>query len=285
MNYTTLIFCFMSQSLWVFVMGVEVPNKTFFITGTDTGIGKTVVCAGLLRALLDQGSRAAGMKPVVSGSLPANHLIGQTSPFWEDVLALDVADRHALNIDERSVYRLNMAASPHFAASEEGIEIVPQHLISAVINPQLRFDTLLIEGVGGVRVPLAPCGFDVRDYICALGSPVVLVVGLRLGCINHALLTLESLVEKNISIVAWVANAGIDDEYTSVANTVHTLEDRMGIPCSAVLPRFIEHQSLPSTSLEECCSRIEAVVSLSSKQLAPLARLLLSIQTRVPRET
>lgn len=242
-------------------------NKAYFVTGTDTGVGKTVVSSGLLRAFVNAGFHAAGMKPIASGSLPKGFFAGQQIAIWEDILALDIADRQALALDQRSLYRFELPASPHFAAEAAGIEISPQRLVSAVAVQQKLFDILLIEGAGGIRVPLNYSGYDIRDFIFDLACPVILVVGLRLGCINHALMTIESLAKRNIPVAAWVANAGVDRDYKLVSQTVTTLEQLSGLSCAAVLPDFAFDNDFNPCGFKEYCEALELRVSVASNAL------------------
>ena len=257
-------------------------NKAFFVVGTDTGIGKTLVSGGLVRSFLDLGYQSAGMKPVASGVVPVGYYAGQTEAFWEDIVFLDCADRHALCLEERSVYRFKLAASPHFAAAAEGVEVSLTHLEDRVRERMSACERLVLEGVGGLRVPLNTLGDDLRDFVCAMKLPVLLVVGLRLGCINHALLTMESLKAKNIPVYAWVANAGTDPSYAPVEGTVHTLEKLMGVSCSAIIPPLTLKGGdvfLPASSKRtfgSYCAENEEKIASMSILLRDLAKDLLA---------
>jgi dethiobiotin synthetase len=259
-----------------------VPNKAFFVLGTDTSIGKTLVSGGLARSFLDLGFQSAAMKPVASGVVPVGHYEGQIEAFWEDIVFLDRADRHALRFEERSVYRFRLAASPHFAATAEGVEISLAHLEDRVRERMSACELLIIEGVGGVRVPLNSLGDDLRDFVSAMSLPVLLVVGLRLGCINHALLTMESLKAKNISVCAWVANAGIDPHYVPIEGTVHTLENLMGVSCSAIIPPLfpraggVFYPTAPNQTFGSYCTENEEKITSMSLLLRGLAKDLLT---------
>lgn len=217
--------------------------RGLFVTGTDTGIGKTRVTAGLVRALNARGCRAAGLKPVVSGVLPAAQLAdrqGDTGRWWEDLDALAQAGGPAMSDEARAVMRLDVPASPHFAAEQQGLAIRMEDLLDGVRGTvgATALEFAVIEGVGGFCVPLGP-GLDMAQFAQALGLPVLLVVGLRLGCINHALLTAEAIRSRGLALAGWVANGGIDVHYAFGPETIATLEERLALPCSArigVLP-------------------------------------------------
>jgi len=252
-------------------------HKGYFVIGTDTGVGKTLVSAGLTRAFLDLGLSVAAMKPIASGVVPAGCFHGQDEPFWEDVTILDLADRQALGLQERSMYRLLLPASPHIAAAAEGVNISVPRLIDCVRTQLDHREMLVVEGVGGLRVPLDYEGYELRDFVYSLGLPVILVVGLRLGCINHALLTLESLQAKGISLAAWIANAGLEPEYGLVQDTVKLLEQRIGMTCSAIVPqvlmgpRALSEGTVTYQGFTEHLVGIEAMIGSFAEILSPLA--------------
>ena len=198
----------------------------YFITGTDTEIGKPFVPCALLRRLARQGVRAVGMKPVAAG-LDAQ---GRNEDVEQILAAAPVAaPRELVN-----PYAFLAPMAPHAAAEEEGrvIRFAPIH---AAFN-QLRTlaDTVLVEGVGGFRVPLGPEG-DSADLAQTLGLPVILVVGLRLGCINHALLTVEAIQARGLTLAGWVAN-GIDSAMRAPEATVAALRDAIVAPCLGQIP-------------------------------------------------
>lgn len=253
---------------------IATTHKAFFVIGSDTGVGKTIVTAGLARSMIAHGIKAAAMKPVASGVIPPHYLQGQTEAFWEDEAFLNIADCHAMDTDERLVYKLKMAASPHFAAAAEGVTLSPDRLMMGINFQRAKHEMLIIEGVGGLRVPLNMQGYDLGLLIRALDLPVILVVGMRLGCINHALLTIESLINCGIPIAGWVANAGIDAGYGLVNETIRSIEEISHIPCSAVLPLLSFGSTNPS-SLSGYFDSIEERVSKSSEHLSGfVARLL-----------
>lgn len=179
-------------------------SAAVYITGTDTGIGKTWVTVALLRGLRGRGLDAVGMKPVASGCV-------ETVAGWrnDDALALLAASA----LPERAYARVNpyalpLPASPHLAAREAGVSVSLPPIAEAFAQLQRAHPLVLVEGVGGWSVPFgcSPWWFQC-DLVRALDLPVVLVVGLRLGCINHALLSARSIVADGCRLVGWIGNA------------------------------------------------------------------------------
>lgn len=214
-------------------MTSEVQLRGCFVTGTDTGVGKTRVSAGLLQLLRQRGLVAAGFKPVAAGTEPVDGRLVN-----EDVQALRDAGSPGFDEHEVGPLQLEMACAPHIAAEAEGVMIEREALVQAARALQRRADCLVVEGVGGFLVPLAPT-WDTSHLACALGLPVILVVGLRLGCLNHALLTAESIRARHLRLAGWVASI-IDPsmlELEANLTTLHTeLARRHGAPCLGVVP-------------------------------------------------
>ncbi|MDD5177152.1 MAG: dethiobiotin synthase [Sterolibacterium sp.] len=204
------------------------------VSGTDTGIGKTVVTCALLRALHAQGVSVLGMKPVVAGI----NALGD----WDDVEQIRAASTVAAALEDIAPYRLCVAASPHFAAAEEGVTIQKEVILSALDRLERLAEIVVIEGVGGFRVPLSG-RLDSADLAQAIAAPLLLVVPLRLGCINHALLTAEAVAVRGLALVGWVANAGIDPDYPRVSETIETISVKIRAPCFGVLPKLAPGQS------------------------------------------
>ena len=179
-----------------------IPHRfACFVTGTDTEIGKTLVSAALLTALVETGIRACGMKPVAAG---AELRDGD----WhnEDADLLGAAGNVSMLPSLTTPYLLKEAAAPHIAAALEGVTIEMVPILAAYTEIAAACDAVVVEGVGGFRVPLSGA-FDTADLARELGLPVVLVVGLRLGCINHALLAVEAIIARGLVLAGWVANA------------------------------------------------------------------------------
>lgn len=200
-----------------------------FVAGTDTGIGKTVVSAALLAALNRAGGRAIGMKPVASGCR-------QTAHGWrnEDALALMAQSAGAADYALVNPYALAEAIAPHLAASAAGVEIRLDPILAAFAALSTNADCLVVEGVGGWAVPLSPTLMQ-ADLARALKLPVILVVGLRLGCINHALLSARAISADGCRLIGWIGNR-IDPTMARVEDNVATLRERLSAPCLGVLP-------------------------------------------------
>lgn len=189
----------------------------YFITGTDTEVGKTFITCAFLEGLKARGRRAIGMKPVAAG-LEAD---GRN----DDVVRLMAAASVAAPLEQINPFALRQPMAPHLAAAADGrvIRFAPIH---AAFNAlRLQADVVLVEGVGGFRVPLGPEG-DSADLAETLGLPVILVVGLRLGCLNHALLTADAISTRKLRLAGWVANtldpamAGRDDNVATLAEAL-----------------------------------------------------------------
>lgn len=204
--------------------------KGVFVTGTDTGVGKTVCACALVRALRARGLRVAPMKPVAAGAVA--HAGGWAN---DDTLALiEAAGPGAPSPAEVTPLLLREPMAPHVAAAREGrtIEVAP--LLAAHRRLAAAADFTVVEGVGGFLVPLSPAE-DTRDLAVALGLPVVLVVGLRLGCLNHALLTAEAASAAGLPLAGWIANA-IDPAMTVPDENVAALAGRLPAPLLGHLP-------------------------------------------------
>lgn len=227
-----------------------------FITGTDTGVGKTRVAAALCRAYLRQGLRVAAMKPIASGcSLTADGLRN------EDALALQAQMNVRASYAEINPYAFAAPIAPHLAAHDAGVTIDFDVLDRAKERLALQSDVLIVEGAGGWLVPL-----DARrsfaDLVVHWQLDVVLVVGLRLGCLNHALLTNEAIARRGLRLAGWVGNA-IDADFARREENIATLRDALPAPCLGFLPfapdaavELVAH-SLDTGSLANCGAAAE----------------------------
>jgi dethiobiotin synthetase len=201
-----------------------------FVTGTDTGIGKTVASAALLRALRATGVRCAPMKPVAAGATLHDGL-------WlnKDVEALiAAADRPEL---ERHLVCPNLfieAIAPHVAASRETRTVDFDAVVRAFASLQRVAEFIVVEGVGGFKVPLGP-QLDTAGLARELGLPVVLVVGMKLGCLNHALLTQDAIAKSGLRFAGWIANE-VDPEMRAIEENVDALAARLAGPLIARFP-------------------------------------------------
>lgn len=204
-----------------------------FVAGTDTGVGKTHVSAALLHWCAQQGWRSAGFKPVAAGTTLID---GQ--PVNEDVQALRQAGSVRLSDAEVGPLQFEAACAPQIAAALEDRPIDPATILSAARHLARIADVVVVEGVGGFCVPLGP-GWDTADLAVAIGLPVILVVGLRLGCISHALLTAEAIRARGLPLAGWIANT-VDPDMAhregNLASLRHEMTRRHQAPCLGVVP-------------------------------------------------
>jgi dethiobiotin synthetase len=229
--------------------------KGVFVTGTDTGVGKTVVTAGIVNALASKGIRVAGLKPVVSGARETPE-----GPVWEDVVALASAGGEVLSIDQRAPYRFNPPCAPDLAARQAGTTITLSTLLGRVGDLEDRVDYCVVEGVGGLRVPLGP-NLELVDWVAASGFPVLVVVGIRLGCINHALLTAEIIHQRDLPWLGWVANH-VDPLFCFGEDAVDSIAARLGPP-AVELPSFqgeLRPEDLASLASPFCAEWVKTLL-------------------------
>ncbi|WP_165855455.1 dethiobiotin synthase [Marinobacter sp. JSM 1782161] len=206
-------------------------KHSFFVTGTDTGVGKTLVSATLLHAAAEAGLRTLAMKPIASGC--------ETTPDGlrnEDALALQAAMTESLPYDQVNPIALEPAIAPHIAAQQAGRQLTAQRLVGLCRGLQMRSaDLMLIEGAGGWRVPLN----DRETYARVpqeLGVPVILVVPLQLGCISHALLSVEAIHRDGLKVAGWVANRISPEPMSMEPENLDYLKSHMPAPLLGELP-------------------------------------------------
>ncbi|MBW9331987.1 dethiobiotin synthase [Herbaspirillum sp. RU 5E] len=204
-------------------------GRNCFVTGTDTGVGKTLVACALIHLHAASGLRAGGMKPVASGAFLHEGV-------WcnEDVQALQAASNAALPTQLVNPCLLRQATAPHIAAAEEGVQVTLEHLLQCHAQLQSSCDVLVVEGAGGFMVPLN-AEHNSDDLAVRLGLPVVLVVGIRLGCINHALLSAQAIRARGLRLAGWVANH-IDAGEKQGEAMVASLMQRLRAPLLGRLP-------------------------------------------------
>lgn len=218
-------------------------SHTFFVTGTDTGVGKTHVAAALLRAFAARGLRAVGMKPVAAGAQP-----GQPN---EDVLALRAAGNVDAALADINPYCFLPPIAPHIAAGEAGVDIDFGTLAAAHARLAMRADVVVVEGAGGFLVPFnGESGMD--EIPRRLKLPVVMVVGLRLGCLNHALLTEEAIRARGLPVAGWIANH-IDPHMDEAQANLTALRSILRSPCLGEIP-------LSGSSLESAADSISLIL-------------------------
>jgi len=201
-------------------------KQAYFLTGTDTEVGKTFVTCALLQRASQLGLTAAGLKPIAAGT----DATGRN----EDVENIRAASNFVLPPATVNLYCFPPPVAPHLAAAEAGVAIEFAAIEAACTAARREVDVLIVEGVGGFRVPLGADG-DSADLAVTLGLPLILVVGLRLGCINHALLSVEAIAARGLKLVGWVANR-IDPAMAKAEANLATLESLIDAPLLGVVP-------------------------------------------------
>jgi dethiobiotin synthetase len=208
---------------------------SLFVTGTDTEIGKTLISAALLRGFTRAGLKAAAMKPIAAGAFEVDGV-------WhnEDADQLDAASSVLLPPEIRTPYLLKAPAAPHIVAAQENVTLDIARILDCHAQAMQRADLVVVEGVGGFRVPLTDT-LDTADLAVALNLPVVLVVGMRLGCISHALLTAEAIAARGLHLAGWVANRvdpnmGFADE--NIAAIRERLAHQYDVPLLGTVPHL-----------------------------------------------
>ena len=221
--------------------------KGFFITGTDTDVGKTVVATALVRGLVAQGLRVAVMKPVASGSRHTAEGLRN-----EDALALMQASNVAAPYDRVNPYCFVPAISPHIAADEAGILVQLDRIRADFDSLVSLSDLVMVEGAGGWLAPLGPRA-SMKDLAQALELPAILVVGMRLGCINHALLSRLAIESQGTRFAGWIANT-VDPDMPRRKENLETLARGLGAPPLAIVPRL--DADSPPLVLTEAAARL-----------------------------
>ena len=202
----------------------------FFVTGTDTEVGKTLLSGALILKLREAGIGAIGFKPVVAGT----YIDSRGQKLNEDLETLRIAS--GLDSQEQSLcpYVLDEAAAPHLVAKKNDIYLDSSIILGDLHSLSQQFEVVVVEGAGGFLVPLNEQE-DLGDLAQAIDLPVILVVGMRLGCINHALLTCEAIVSRQLMIAGWVANT-LSEEMPLLKENIQTLKDRIFAPFLGVIP-------------------------------------------------
>jgi len=205
--------------------------KGFFITGTDTGVGKTWMTAALLHAMAAQGLCVAGLKPLACGGHASNE-------GWrhEDAELLMQHASVALPYATVNPILLREPIAPHIAARHAGLRLSAATLHETCTSLEEKVDYLLIEGVGGWEVPLND-NETTANFARLLGLPVILVVGIRLGCLNHALLSCDAILRQQLSLAGWIANI-IDGEMLNIPENIAALEERLPAPRLGTVPHL-----------------------------------------------
>lgn len=238
-------------------------TRGVFVTGTDTGIGKSLVAATLLSALNAAGVRAAGMKPVASGC----HA-GPDGPRNADAELLIAHSHGAPAYRQVNPYALAEPVAPHLAARSERREIELAPLLAGHAALSTNADFIVVEGVGGWAVPFSASLMQ-ADLVRALGLPVVLVVGLRLGCLNHALLSARAIAADGCRLAGWVGNR-IDPAMARVEENIETLRERLPAPCCGVLPFAVEADPAAlALHLRPALEHLETALEIAPSRRSP----------------
>ena len=234
---------------------MKTPTKNFrsvFITGTDTCIGKTRVSTALLRALVSDGVAGLGMKPVASGCLQTDDGLRN-----DDALALLECGYQPMAYADINPWALSEPIAPHTAAELAGTTITLDRIETAYRRLRADADTVVVEGVGGWAVPLSETVMQAA-IPQQLNLPVILVVGLRLGCLNHALLSARAIVDDGCTLLGWIGNR-IDPSMAAVDANIATLNQQLPAPCLGIL----DHDGSESAETKVL---LAALVTLRSKQ-------------------
>ena len=204
-------------------------GESIFITGTDTDVGKTIVAVLLMQALKAKGLKVAAMKPISCGCEHTPHGLRN-----HDALTLMAEASIQLPYDIVNPYAFEPPIAPHIAARQAAIEIDINHIKNCFAQIKAQVDIVVVEGAGGWQVPISDTQTS-ADMVTACAWPVLLVVSMRLGCLNHALLSVESIQASNSELVGWVANS-VDTAMLNYADNVDTLLARITAPLVAKIP-------------------------------------------------
>jgi len=222
----------------------------FFVTGTDTGIGKTFVSCLLLHIFVAQQKTVVGMKPIAAGSENGK---------WQDVELLRAASNIEIPVETMNPYAFVAPIAPHIAAEQESVVIEMPHIRSAYNALAEKADVVVVEGVGGFMVPIND-NETTADLARLLNLPVILIVGMRLGCINHALLTVQAIKHAGLFLAGWVANC-VEPRMCMLEENVAALQHRIHAPLLGIVPfaetsdtkqlsRYIDVEKLSQTIVQ-----------------------------------
>jgi dethiobiotin synthetase len=204
-------------------------SRGFFVTGTDTGVGKTLISAALVHGFAQRGFAVAGMKPVAAGCRSERGML-----LSEDVELLKMASNVPLPLHIINPFAFAPPLAPHIAAQQLGVRIELAAIDEAFRQAAAATEILLVEGVGGFCVPVNDTQ-SMADVAVMLGCPVILVVGMRLGCLNHALLTVEAILARGLTLAGWIANCTGPD-MPALGENMAALEMRIPAPRLGTVP-------------------------------------------------
>lgn len=201
----------------------------YFVTGTDTDVGKTLIASALVAYFAKQGLRSVGMKPIAAGG---EYVDGD----WHnhDVAQLQAASNVDAPLDWMNPYRFEPPIAPHIAAAQSGVTIEIPKLKQCYQDLATIAEVVIVEGAGGFYVPINPTE-TLADLAVALQLPVILVVGMRLGCINHALLSVAAIASRGLPLAGWVANQ-LHPDMPMFAENLASLQQRISAPLLGVVP-------------------------------------------------
>ena len=204
-------------------------NSHYFVTGTDTEIGKTLVAGALILLLREHFERVAGFKPVAAGMYrnTNDQLVN------EDIETLMLASGLSIPASELCAYQLQQAIAPHLAAAQMGIELKCDVMLTAYQRLSQQVNAVIVEGAGGFLVPLNTA-MNLADLVELLDIPLILVVGMRLGCLNHALLTVAAIEQRGLKLAGWVANS-LQPQMPLLTENIQSLEERIAAPLLGVI--------------------------------------------------
>jgi len=221
---------------------------SYFVTGTDTGVGKTLVAAGLLVAASQRGLRSVGIKPVAAGCTSGSGA-GLVS---EDALALQQAASVKLGYVDVNPVALELPIAPHLAAANSGVRLGVSNLVQHCrqVAEDSAAEFIVVEGAGGWLVPLN-ASETMADFCVELGYPVIIVVGMKLGCLNHALLTMHAVQAAGLLVAGWVANC-TEPQMMAMEGNLQTLRDLISAPLLGVVPYLG-----PSASADQAAENLQ----------------------------
>jgi dethiobiotin synthetase len=202
----------------------------YFITGTDTNVGKTLIACALLHGFAAQSKRVVGMKPVAAGC--------RAEGIHEDVRQLRAASNVLASLGQVNPYCFVPAVAPHLAAQFAGVIINLERIVASFTELAGQADVVIVEGAGGFLVPLNDRE-DSADLVTQLGLPIILVAGMRLGCLNHALLTAQAIAARGLVLAGWVANC-VDENMVMLDENIAALQQRITAPMLGVVPYQVQ---------------------------------------------
>lgn len=210
-------------------------TRSYFVVGTDTNVGKTYVACALIQHFIKSGLKTIGMKPIASGCELSQNGLWQGELVNADVQALAYAGNINAPLNLINPYRFAPAVAPHIAAEQVGISMNLDMIVQAYRQLAEMAEVVIVEGAGGFLVPIN-AHETLADLALELNIPLVLVVGMQLGCINHALLTVEAIKARGLTLAGWVANQ-VDSEMPMLTENLTSLQQRITAPCLSVVRR------------------------------------------------